>query len=105
VPFVSDRSSRYRAPPRSDLMGTQLAKEIRLRKPDVALRSSRRRWDARTHRLSRWFGRALCLPGLKIGKRWRRPANTIMQVLRFIDPDWLVELEADAVVEKESGTH
>ncbi len=28
-----------------------------------------------------------------------RPANTIMQVTRFIDPDWLVEFEADAVVE------
>ncbi len=28
-----------------------------------------------------------------------RPANTIMQVARFIDPDWLVEIEADAVVE------
>lgn len=28
-----------------------------------------------------------------------RPANTIMQVARFIDPDWLVEFEADAVVE------
>jgi enamine deaminase RidA (YjgF/YER057c/UK114 family) len=28
-----------------------------------------------------------------------RPANTVMQVLRFIDPDWLVEIEADAVVE------
>jgi enamine deaminase RidA (YjgF/YER057c/UK114 family) len=27
------------------------------------------------------------------------PANTIMQVVRFIDPDWLVEIEADAVVE------
>ncbi len=27
-----------------------------------------------------------------------RPANTIMQVTRFIDPDWLVELEADAIV-------
>ena len=27
-----------------------------------------------------------------------RPANTIMQVSRFIDPDWLVEFEADAVV-------
>jgi enamine deaminase RidA (YjgF/YER057c/UK114 family) len=27
-----------------------------------------------------------------------RPANTIMQVSRFIDPDWLVELEADAVI-------
>lgn len=28
-----------------------------------------------------------------------RPANTIMQVSRFIDPDWLVEIEADAVVD------
>lgn len=27
-----------------------------------------------------------------------RPANTIMQVARFIDPDWLIEIEADAVV-------
>ena len=29
-----------------------------------------------------------------------RPANTIMQVSRFIDPEWLVEVEADAVVEE-----
>lgn len=28
-----------------------------------------------------------------------RPANTIMQVVRFIDPEWLVEIEADAVIE------
>jgi len=28
-----------------------------------------------------------------------RPANTVMQVVRFIDPDWLVEIEADAIVE------
>lgn len=27
-----------------------------------------------------------------------RPANTTMQVSRFIDPDWLVETEIDAVV-------
>ena len=27
-----------------------------------------------------------------------RPANTVVQVTRFIDPDWLVEVEADAVV-------
>jgi enamine deaminase RidA (YjgF/YER057c/UK114 family) len=27
-----------------------------------------------------------------------RPVNTIMQVSRFIDPEWLVEVEADAVV-------
>jgi enamine deaminase RidA (YjgF/YER057c/UK114 family) len=30
-----------------------------------------------------------------------RPANTVMQVSRFIDPAWLVELEADAVVDDE----
>ena len=28
-----------------------------------------------------------------------RPANTIMQVVRFIDPEWLIEIEAVAVVE------
>ncbi len=28
-----------------------------------------------------------------------RPANTVVQVSRFIDPDWLVEIEADAVIE------
>ncbi|HET7380780.1 MAG TPA: RidA family protein, partial [Gaiellales bacterium] len=28
-----------------------------------------------------------------------RPANTVMQVSRFIDPEWLVEIEADAVVD------
>jgi enamine deaminase RidA (YjgF/YER057c/UK114 family) len=28
-----------------------------------------------------------------------RPANTVMQVLRFIDPDWLIEIEADAVID------
>jgi enamine deaminase RidA (YjgF/YER057c/UK114 family) len=28
-----------------------------------------------------------------------RPANTVMQVTRFIDPDWLVEIEADALIE------
>jgi enamine deaminase RidA (YjgF/YER057c/UK114 family) len=27
-----------------------------------------------------------------------RPVNTIVQVARFIDPDWLVETEVDAVV-------
>ena len=27
-----------------------------------------------------------------------RPANTVMQVVRFIDPDWLVEFEADAIL-------
>jgi enamine deaminase RidA (YjgF/YER057c/UK114 family) len=32
-----------------------------------------------------------------------RPANTIMQVSRFIDPDWLVEFEADAVVDDEQN--
>ena len=28
-----------------------------------------------------------------------RPVNTIMQVSRFIDPEWLVEIEADAIVD------
>jgi enamine deaminase RidA (YjgF/YER057c/UK114 family) len=28
-----------------------------------------------------------------------RPASTFMQVSGFIDPEWLVEIEADAVVE------
>ena len=32
-----------------------------------------------------------------------RPANTIMQVSRFIDPDWLVEFEADAVVDDDGA--
>jgi enamine deaminase RidA (YjgF/YER057c/UK114 family) len=32
-----------------------------------------------------------------------RPASTVVQVSRFINPDWLVELEADAVI-AESGT-
>lgn len=31
-----------------------------------------------------------------------RPANTIMQIVHFIDPDWLVEIEADAVVESQA---
>ena len=31
-----------------------------------------------------------------------RPTNTILQVARFIDPDWLVEIEADAVVDDET---
>lgn len=29
-----------------------------------------------------------------------RPASTMAQVVRFIDPDWLVEIEADAVMEE-----
>ena len=28
-----------------------------------------------------------------------RPVNTIMQVSRFIDPDWLLEIEAAAVID------
>lgn len=30
-----------------------------------------------------------------------RPVNTIMQISRFIDPEWLVEIEADAVIDVE----
>ena len=29
-----------------------------------------------------------------------RPVNTIMQISRFIDPEWLVEIEADAVLDE-----
>ena len=29
-----------------------------------------------------------------------RPANTIVQISRFVDADWLVEFEADAVIEE-----
>ena len=29
-----------------------------------------------------------------------RPVNTIMQVSRFIDPEWLIEIEADAVLDQ-----
>lgn len=32
-----------------------------------------------------------------------RPVNTIMQISRFIDPEWLVEIEADAVVDEGAG--
>jgi enamine deaminase RidA (YjgF/YER057c/UK114 family) len=32
-----------------------------------------------------------------------RPVNTIMQVSRFIDPEWLVEIEADTVVHPDGG--
>ena len=28
-----------------------------------------------------------------------RPANTVVQVSRFIDPEWRVEIEADAIVD------
>ncbi len=29
-----------------------------------------------------------------------RPASTIVQLSRFIEPDWLVEIEADAVIDR-----
>jgi enamine deaminase RidA (YjgF/YER057c/UK114 family) len=32
-----------------------------------------------------------------------RPASIVMQVSRFVDPDWLVEFEADAVLEEGSS--
>src|SRR5713226_6424876 len=32
-----------------------------------------------------------------------RPATTVMQVVGFIDPDWLVEIEADAVTKSSNG--
>lgn len=33
-----------------------------------------------------------------------RPANTTMQITRFVQADWLVEIEADAIVPGASGT-
>jgi enamine deaminase RidA (YjgF/YER057c/UK114 family) len=30
-----------------------------------------------------------------------RPANTVMQVSGFIDPEWLIEIEADAVLDED----
>ena len=30
-----------------------------------------------------------------------RPANTTMQISRFIDPEWLVEVEVDAVTDEQ----
>lgn len=32
-----------------------------------------------------------------------RPANTVVQVSGFVDPAWLVEMEADAVLDDEKG--
>jgi len=32
-----------------------------------------------------------------------RPANTVMEISRFIDPDWLVEIEADAVIDDDGA--
>jgi 2-aminomuconate deaminase len=32
-----------------------------------------------------------------------RPVNTVMQIGRFIDPDWLVEIEADAFLDVDRG--
>jgi enamine deaminase RidA (YjgF/YER057c/UK114 family) len=32
-----------------------------------------------------------------------RFAYTIVQVSRFIDPDWLVEIEADAVIDRDAA--
>ena len=32
-----------------------------------------------------------------------RPASTIVQVSRFIDPEWLIEIEADAVIDGHSA--
>jgi len=32
-----------------------------------------------------------------------RPANTTLQVTGFVSPDWLVEIEADAVLSGDSG--
>jgi len=33
-----------------------------------------------------------------------RPVDTVMEVSRFIDPEWLVEVEVDAVIAREDAT-
>lgn len=35
--------------------------------------------------------------------RENRPASTIVQVSRFVDPEWLVEIEFDAVLDSDNG--
>ncbi len=47
-------------------------------------------WEAVAHVHGEFFGSI-------------RPASTMVQVSRFIDPDWLVEIEADAVVNKDQN--
>jgi len=32
-----------------------------------------------------------------------RPACTVMQVSRFVDPEWLIEIEADAVLDPDAA--
>lgn len=32
-----------------------------------------------------------------------RPASTVLEVSRFIDPEWLIEVEADAIVPNDSA--
>ena len=34
--------------------------------------------------------------------REAKPVDTIMQITRFVNPEWLVEVEADAVVAEEN---
>ena len=87
------------------------ARAIRPRRPDAASTSSRRRSSAPARHSIRSCARARCSTRIE---DWQavaavhgeyfgaiRPANTIMQVTRFIDPDWLIEFEADAVVEED----
>lgn len=32
-----------------------------------------------------------------------RPVDTIMQVTAFVDPEWLVEIEVDALIDRDKG--
>ena len=34
-----------------------------------------------------------------------KPVDTIMQVSRFVDPDWLIEIEVDAIVAQTPDPH
>ena len=53
----------------------------------------------RSQRIREWAWQAVALVHGEFFKAVR-PANTVMQVVRFIDPDWLVEVEADAVIDE-----
>ena len=78
-----------------------------INRPGAAWRSSSRPWPAPAPRhvirtrvmltdITTWREAARA-HGEVFGEA--RPACTFVQVAGFIDPDWLVELEADAVVD------
>ena len=107
-----DRWLRCRGPRRSDRTARRLRRATQPRKREDVSRSSKEALEragtsldqvVRTRtlltRIEDWEAVA-SVHGEFFGAI--RPANTIMQVSRFIDPEWLVEFEVDAVVEQEA---